>query len=112
MYEYVPDVVAANPPILLVVHFCSGNAHGVFDQARDGGMVALADQYGFIMVFPQTIQNCWDVASMESLTHDGGGDTLAMVHQVEYAIATHGANPDRVYVTGTSSGAMVTEWCR
>jgi len=81
----------------------------VFKQAKDGGMVAAADQYGFIMVLPQTTRQCWDVATEPSLTHGGGGDTLAMVHQVEYAINTYGANRDRVYVTGTSSGAMVTE---
>jgi acetylxylan esterase len=109
MFVYVPDAPAANPPILVVVHFCSGNAPSVFNQARDGGMVAAADAQGFIMVVPQTSQNCWDVASTESLTHDGGGDLLAIVHQVDYAIDTYGANRDRVYVTGTSSGAMVTQ---
>lgn len=109
MYMYVPDNLAPNPPVLLVVHFCSGNAVGVFRQAQDGGMVAAADQYGFIMVLPQTTRNCWDVATTPSLTHNGGGDTGAMVHQVQYAIAMYGANPDRVYVTGTSSGAMVTQ---
>jgi poly(hydroxyalkanoate) depolymerase family esterase len=109
MYEYVPDNLAPNPPILVVVHYCSGNAFGVFKQAQDGGMVAAAEQYGFIMLLPQTTQNCWDVATTPSLTHDGGGDTGAIVHQVQYEIATYGANPDRVYVTGTSSGAMVTQ---
>ena len=109
MYAYVPATVVENPPILVVVHFCSGSAFGVFDQAKGGGMVDAADAQGFIMVVPQTIQNCWDVASTESLTHDGGGDLLAIVHQVDYAIATYGANADRVYVTGTSSGAMVTQ---
>jgi poly(3-hydroxybutyrate) depolymerase len=114
MYEYVPDTLAPNPPILLVVHFCSGNAHGVFQQAQAGGLVALADQHGFIMVLPQTSQNCWDVATMASLTHDGGGDTGAMVHQVEYAIATHvviafarrarkSLNLDRVVDAGTAT---------
>lgn len=110
MYEYVPDTLAQNPPILVVVHFCSGNAVGVFRQAQDGGMVALADQHGFIMVLPQTSRTCWDVATTASLTHDGAGsDTAAIIHQVQYAIATYGANADRVYITGTSSGAMVTQ---
>jgi acetylxylan esterase len=109
MYAYVPDNVPANAPILVVVHFCSGNAVGVFNQAKDGGIVAAADQYGFIMVLPQTTQNCWDVATTPSLTHDGGGDLGAIVHQVDYAVTTYGANRDRVYVTGTSSGAMVTQ---
>jgi poly(hydroxyalkanoate) depolymerase family esterase len=109
MYEYVPDNLAPNPPILVVVHYCSGNAVGVFIQAQEGGMVALADAHGFIMVLPQTTRNCWDVATTPALTHDGGGDTGAIIHQVQHAIATYGANADRVYMTGTSSGAMVTQ---
>lgn len=109
MYIYVPDAVAPKPPILVTVHFCSGNAQGIFQQAKSGGMVAAADQYGFIMLLPQTTNNCWDVGTTPSLTHDGGGDTKAIVDQVKYTVATYGANPDRVYVTGSSSGGMVTE---
>jgi acetylxylan esterase len=109
MYEYVPSNLAANPPILVVSHYCGGNAAGVFGEAQTGGIVAAADQYGFVMVFPQTSNNCWDVGSTNSLTHDGGGDTQAIAEMVTYAIAKHGANKDRVYATGTSSGAMMTE---
>ncbi len=47
-----------------------------------------ADQYGFIMIFPQTSNNCWDVGSTESLTHDGGGDTQAIAQMVKYTITT------------------------
>ncbi len=109
MYEYVPDKLATNPPILVVAHYCSGNASGVFGEAKTGGIVAAADQYGFILVLPQTSNNCWDVGSTASLTHDGGGDTQAVAEQVKYALTKHSANPNRVYITGTSSGAMMTE---
>jgi poly(hydroxyalkanoate) depolymerase family esterase len=61
------------------------------------------------MVFPQTSNNCWNVASTAALTHDGGGDTQAVVEMVNYEIAKRGANAQRVYATGTSSGAMMTE---
>ena len=44
-----------------------------------------------------------------SLTHNGGGDTGAIVDQVKYSISKHNANANRVYVTGTSSGAMMAE---
>jgi poly(3-hydroxybutyrate) depolymerase len=66
MYIYVPDKVATNPPILVVNHYCSGDAAGVFSEAQSGGIVAASDKYGFIMIFPQnhlpgTTRNCWDV---------------------------------------------------
>ncbi|HZT53048.1 MAG TPA: PHB depolymerase family esterase [Gaiellaceae bacterium] len=109
MYEYVPAKLAANPPVLVVSHYCGGTAAGVFGEAQGGGIVAAADQYGFLMVFPQTSNNCWDVGSTASLTHDGGGDTQAIAEMVKYAIARHSADPNRVYATGTSSGAMMTE---
>jgi len=114
MYIYVPDKLATNPPILVVSHYCGGDAAGVFGEAQGGGIVAAADKYGFIMIFPQnhlpgTTRNCWDVGSKASLTHDGGGDTQAIAQMVKYTLSKYNANPDRVYATGTSSGAMMTE---
>jgi poly(hydroxyalkanoate) depolymerase family esterase len=109
MYEYVPAQLAAKPPILVVSHYCSGNAAGVFGEAQGGGLVAAADKYGFLMIFPQTSNNCWDVGTAPSLTHNGGGDTQAIVEMVQYEIAKRGADANRVYATGTSSGAMMTE---
>jgi acetylxylan esterase len=109
MYEYVPANLAPNAPVLVLVHYCGGNAGGVFGEAQGGGIVAAADKYGFLMVVPQTSRNCWDVATAASLTHGGGGDTGAIVDQVKYAITKHNANANRVYVTGTSSGAMMAE---
>ncbi|HEY2405401.1 MAG TPA: PHB depolymerase family esterase, partial [Polyangiaceae bacterium] len=114
MYIYVPSKLAANPPILVVSHYCGGSASAVFNQAQGGGIVAAADKYGFIMVLPQTTNSassakCWDVGSKQSLTHDGGGDTQAVAEMVKYTVSTYGANADRVYATGDSSGAMMTQ---
>ena len=107
MYIYVPDKLATNPPILVCAHYCGGNASGVFGEAS--AIVKVADQDGFIMIFPQTSNNCWDVGTTKSLTHDGGGDTQAIAQMVKYTITKYQANADRVYATGTSSGAMMTE---
>jgi acetylxylan esterase len=114
MFIYVPDKLATNPPILVVSHYCGGSASGVFGQAQSGGIVAAADKYGFIMILPQTTNpassaRCWDVGSKQSLTHDGGGDTQAVAQMVKYAITMYKANADRVYATGDSSGAMMTQ---
>lgn len=114
MYVYVPDKLAAKPPILVVCHYCGGTAAGVFGEASGGGIVSACNQYGFIMIFPQAANpdgsgRCWDVGSTKALTRDGGGDTQAIANMVNYAITNYQANGDRVYVTGTSSGAMMTE---
>jgi acetylxylan esterase len=108
MYIYVPDKVVTNPPILVLLHYWGGGASGVFAEAQWGGIVAAADQYGFIMVVPQT-PDCWDANSTQSLTHNGGGQTEAIAHMVNYTVTRYHANADRVYVTGTSCGGMMTE---
>jgi acetylxylan esterase len=109
MYEYVPAKLAAKPPILVASHYCSGNAMGMFGEVSGANVVSAADQYGFVIIFPQTSNNCWDVGSKQSLTHNGGGDTQAIVEMVNYAISKHGGDANRVYAIGTSSGAMMTE---
>jgi len=110
MYEYVPAKLAAHPPVLVVSHWYGATAAGMFGVAQGGGLVAAADQYGFIMVFPQRdIGGCWDISSTQSLTHDGGGETQAIAEMVKYEVAHREANPNRVYATGQSCGAMFTE---
>ena len=54
MYWYVPDNLPANAPVLVLVHYCSGNAQGIFGQAQSGGIVTQADQKKILLVVPQT----------------------------------------------------------
>ncbi len=42
------------------------------------------------------------------MTHDGGGDSQTIANMVKYAVTKYGGDIDRVFVTGTSSGAMMT----
>ncbi len=80
MYWYVPDNLPANAPVLVLVHYCSGNAQGIFGQAQSGGIVSQADQKKILLVVPQTSRNCWDVATTPSLTHNAANnDTKAIV---------------------------------
>lgn len=109
MYIYVPDKVAANPPVLALIHYCGGSAPSVFGQAQGGGLVSAADKYGFIMVVPDNGARCWDVESNKTWTRSGGGDSDAIKQMVTYALSQHNGNASRVYSTGDSSGAMMTE---
>lgn len=109
MYVYVPDTVVSNPPVLVLLHYWGGTAASVFGQAQGGGIVAAADQYGFIIVVPQRATDCWDYASAQSLTRDGGGETHGIAQMVRYAITNYQANSNRVYVTGNSCGGMMTQ---
>ena len=114
MYIYVPDNVATNPPVLTLIHYCGGSASAVLGQATgngttNGGVVQAANQYGFIIVVPDNGGRCWDVTSTKTHTRDGGGDSHAIIQMVRYALTQYHANANRVYSTGDSSGAMMTE---
>ena len=93
---------------ILQLHGCGGAATSWFQGNAD--LTGYADQLGFVTIYPGTPnqQNCWDVHSEDTLTHGQGGDALGIVNMVNYALSEHGGDPARVYVMGSSSGAMMT----
>lgn len=108
MYIYVPDKVASNPPIVVSGHSCGSTASGQMGNIPH--TLAAADKYGFIIILPDNPgQNCWDVGSTKSLTHDGGGDTQAVAQMVRYALTKYNGDASRVYIFGGSSGGILTQ---
>lgn len=107
MFIYVPDNLAENPPIIVAIHYCTGTAQAYFTGSP---YARLADQKGFIVIYPESPYSgtCWDVSSREALTHNGGGDSNSIANMVTYTIEQYGADPSKVFVTGSSSGAMMT----
>ena len=107
MYVYVPNSVTANPPILVALHQCTGSGPGFYSGTE---FASLADQYGFIVIYPSVTRSgsCWDVSSSQALTRNGGSDPVGIMSMITYAEQHYGGNPNRVYVTGASSGAMMT----
>lgn len=107
MYLYVPAQLPPSPAVLVGLHWCQGRAHDFF---RHTSYAALAERYGFIVIYPSSLHpdRCWDVHSAESLSHAGGSDSRAIVAMVDYVVRTLHADARRVYVTGHSSGGMMT----
>lgn len=111
MYIYVPDAIASgsttNVPIVVAIHYCTGTASAYYTNTP---YASLADTYGFIVIYPESpyTGTCWDVSSAASETHGGGADTSSIAAMVTYTLATYGADAARVFVTGSSSGAMMT----
>jgi acetylxylan esterase len=109
MYIYAPNIVLDAPPILVVPHWCHGTAQEAF---LGRSYAALGDEYGFISIYPDSPNledKCWDVSSKASLTHDGGGDALGIASMVRWTLEKYKGDKNRVFVTGTSSGAMMTQ---
>ncbi len=107
MYVYVPNNVVARPPVLVAVHYCTGSGPAFYSGTR---FAALADQYGFIVIYPSATRSgsCFDVSTAAALRHDGGSDPVGIVSMVRYVLQNNNADPNRVYVTGASSGGMMT----
>lgn len=63
-----------------------------------------------MVLYPTTKRdnNCWDVHSTESLTHNGGGDTTGLASIVKWAVRKYGADPSKVFLTGISSGCLMS----
>jgi poly(hydroxyalkanoate) depolymerase family esterase len=108
MYIYVPDQLAEKPPIMVSSHSCGSTATGQMGNIPLSK--AAADSNGFILILPDNPgQNCWDVGTNQSLSHDGGGDTHAVAQMVRYALEEYNGDPERVYAMGGSSGGMMTQ---
>jgi poly(hydroxyalkanoate) depolymerase family esterase len=110
MHLYVPDTVQTNPPILVAMHGCGGSGPGFHSGSE---FAALADQYGFIVIYPtatkQTaMSNCFDVWSDASKRRGGGSDPASIAAMVDHTRQQYGGDPGRIFATGSSSGGMAT----
>ncbi|KAJ6627700.1 acetyl xylan esterase, partial [Mycena sp. CBHHK59/15] len=107
MFVYKPTTVTAKPAVIVAIHYCTGTAQAYFTGSP---YAQLADTYGFIVIYPSSPNSgtCWDVSSKASLTHNGGGNSNSIANMVTYAINTYNADASRIFVTGSSSGAMMT----
>ncbi|KAJ8081734.1 hypothetical protein PM082_007580 [Marasmius tenuissimus] len=107
MFVYKPSQLAHPTPLIVAMHYCTGTAQAYFSGTQYANQ---ADTHGYIVIYPDAPDSggCWDVHSTGTLTHDGGGDSLAIASMVRYAISNYGVDPSLVFATGTSSGAMMT----
>ncbi|MFC7388404.1 extracellular catalytic domain type 1 short-chain-length polyhydroxyalkanoate depolymerase, partial [Sphaerisporangium rhizosphaerae] len=109
MYIYVPNNVAARPALLVLVHYCSGSASGIFN-GNGHDFVTAADRYGYIIVLPEATRSgsCFDVSTPAALKRNGGSDSTGIMSMVAYARQRYNIDPGRIAVSGFSSGAMMT----
>ncbi|KAL2694897.1 hypothetical protein Neosp_001486 [[Neocosmospora] mangrovei] len=107
MFVHVPTNLPSNPAIVVAIHHCQGTAQSYYQNTP---YAQLSDQKGFIVIYPESPYSgtCWDVSSKATMTHDGGANSNSIANMVRYALNTYKANPAKVFVTGSSSGAMMT----
>ncbi|MGW7541919.1 extracellular catalytic domain type 1 short-chain-length polyhydroxyalkanoate depolymerase [Streptomyces sp. NPDC054770] len=107
MYVYVPNSVTAHPAVVVAVHWCGGSAPAMYSGTE---WAALAEQYGFVVVYPSVTRasKCFDVSSPQALRRGGGSDPVGIRSMVGWVTANYAADTGKVFVTGISSGAMMT----
>ncbi|MCC5034664.1 PHB depolymerase family esterase [Streptomyces sp. WAC 00631] len=107
MHLYVPDNVAPQPALLVAVHYCTGSGPAFHNGTE---FKSLADRYGFVIVYPSATRSgqCFDVSSQQALRRDGGSDPVGIKSMIDYVQQRNNTDPDRVFVVGASSGAMMT----
>jgi acetylxylan esterase len=106
MFLYKPNNVAAKPAVIVAVHHCQGTAQSYYGSTP---YARFADTYGFLVIYPESPYSgtCWDVSSKATQTRDGGANSNSIANMVKYAISTLGADASKIYLQGSSSGAMM-----
>jgi poly(hydroxyalkanoate) depolymerase family esterase len=107
MYLYVPDNVTAHPAVVVAVHYCTGSGPAMYNGTE---WAQLADTYGFVVIYPSVTRSskCFDVSSPQALKRGGGSDPVGIQSMIDWTVSTYSADTSRIYATGISSGAMMT----
>lgn len=109
---YVPAGHAASRharvPLIVMLHGCTQTAD---DFAIGTQMNSLADEQGFLVVYPEQAANangshCWNWFRAEDQLRDAGEPSLIAGITREVA-AAHGVDPGRIFVGGLSAGASM-----
>ncbi|MFJ2605371.1 PHB depolymerase family esterase [Streptomyces sp. NPDC087425] len=107
MYLYVPATVSVHPAVVVAVHYCTGSGPAMYSGTE---FATLADAYGFVVVYPSVTRasKCFDVSSPAALRRGGGSDPVGIKSMVDWTVARYAADPTKIFATGISSGAMMT----
>jgi poly(hydroxyalkanoate) depolymerase family esterase len=107
MYVYVPDSVTAHPAVVVAVHYCTGSGPAMYSGTE---WAQLADRYGLVVIYPSVTRasKCFDVSSPQALKRGGGSDPVGIKSMIDWVTRTYSADTSRIYATGISSGAMMT----
>lgn len=109
MFEWIPEDLPPDAPVVVVLHGCFASAT-VYDD--ETGWTMLAERWKVALVFPeQTAANdptkCFQFWNPEDNRRDHG-EALSIKQMVDSMHARHGTDPNRVFVMGHSGGGLFT----
>ena len=109
MMTYVPPGLRPGAPLVVVLHGCTQNA-AAYDHGA--GWSTLAERHGFAVLFTEQKRGnnpnlCFNWFAPDDVTR-GRGEVESIRQMVVQAVAAHGLDARRVYVTGLSAGGAMT----
>jgi poly(hydroxyalkanoate) depolymerase family esterase len=106
---YVPENFREGAPLVVVLHGCMQTAEGY---NRGSGWSALADRYGFALLFPEQRRFNNALRSFNWFkrgdSHRDGGEPLSIRQMIKQVVEEHAVDPQRIFITGMSSGGAMT----
>jgi polyhydroxybutyrate depolymerase len=110
---HIPSFYAKSDklPLLIALHGRGGNGESMILITRNG-FNKLADKEGFIVVYPDGIEQNWNDGRMDEEANDRAHkeniDDVGFISSlIDYMINNYNIDPKRVYVTGISNGAIM-----
>lgn len=99
---YVPDGASDSQPLVICMHGLGSDAE---QQSTMSGFNDIADQEGFIAVYPQGLENesgeaSWDI--------NGETDVEFISALIDTIDSEYGVDPERVYASGMSMGGYMS----
>lgn len=104
---YLPETYdsSKNYPLLIAMHGRYGNSKNM---AKSTLFSPLADEFGFIVVYPDGYEKSWNDGRGEGPAAEKGIDDVQFIETLIETIQNeHTINPKRIYATGMSNGGFM-----
>jgi len=99
-----------NIPLLIALHGGAGTARGMIGLTK-GRFNELADEYGFLVVYPQGLGKSWNDGRQDpiSYAHENNIDDIGFFRKLILKMTDeYKADPGKVCVTGISNGGFMS----
>ena len=110
MLVHLPENLPPDAPLVVVLHGCTQSA-AEFDRAC--GWSGLTSQAGFALLLPEqrpvnNSKGCFNWFAANDTRRDAG-EVFSIRRMIDWMLANHDLDPNRVFVTGLSNGWSLAE---
>lgn len=108
MWQYVPPQASTGAPLVVILHGCGQSAT---DHATASGWLKLSARWRLLLLLPEqkrrnNLTRCFNWFRPDDVQRSSG-EVLSIRQMIGRMIAAHGADRQRVFVTGVSAGGAM-----